>query len=146
MSQSLSGQVCKARDGERTSEALAVVGGVDANHINFARWLGVAMMVCDCVVVVVYAGVVVVVCAGVIVMVCVGIVMHLRPTETGDTTIDFMNEEAMWIEPRFGEALGEHIVIPIALFRVACEGAGIHCEPLLIVGTWSECPGGKAIG
>jgi len=138
VSQSLSGQVCKTRDGERTSEALAVVGGVDADHINFARWLGVAVMV--------RVGMVVVVCAGVIVMVCVGIVMHLRPTETGDTTIDVMNEEAMWIEPRFGEALGEHIVIPIALFRVACEGAGIHCEPLLIVGTWSECPGGKAIG
>lgn len=146
MSQSLSGQVCKARDGERTSEALAVVGGVDANHINFARWLGVAVMVRVGMVVVVCDGVVVVVCAGVIVMVCVGIGMHLRPTETGDTTIDFMNEEAMWIEPRFGEALGEHIVIPIALFRVACEGAGIHCEPLLIVGPWSECPGGKAIG
>jgi hypothetical protein len=90
--------------------------------------------------------VVVVVCAGVIVMVCVGSVMHLRPTETGDATIDLMNEEAVWIEPRFGEALGEHVVIPIALFRVACEGAGIHCEPLLIVGPWSECPGGKAIG
>jgi len=130
--------VCKTRDGECASEALAVVGGVDADHINFARWLGVAVMV--------RVGMVVVVCDGVVVVVCVGIVMHLRPTETGDTTIDFMNEEAMWIEPRFGEALGEHIVIPIALFRVACEGAGIHCEPLLIVGTWSECPGGKAIG
>jgi hypothetical protein len=127
--------VCKTRDGERTSEALAVVGGVDADHINFARWLGVAVMVCDGVVVVVCDGVVVVVCAGVIVVVCVGIVMHLRPTETGDATIDFMNE-----------ALGEHIVIPIALFRVAREGAGIHCEPLVIVGAWSECPGGEAIG
>jgi hypothetical protein len=138
--------VCKARDGECASEALAVVGGVDADHINFARWLGVAMMVCDGMVVVVRVGMVVVMCDGVVVVVCVGIGMHLRPTETGDTTIDFMNEEAVWIEPRFGEALGEHIVIPIALFRVAREGAGIHCEPLVIVGTWSECPGGKAIG
>jgi hypothetical protein len=103
-------------------------------------------MVCVGMVVVVCDVVVVVVCAGVIVMVCVGSVMHLRPTETGDATIDLMNEEAVWIEPRFGEALGEHVVIPIALFRVACEGAGIHCEPLVIVSTWSECPGGKAIG
>ena len=50
------------------------------------------------------------------------------------------------IKPLLGEPSGENVTIPVALFGVIGECAGIHDEPFFIVNAGSKRPSDKAVG
>lgn len=137
MSEPLPGEVRETRDGQRSTQPLAVVRGVDPDDVDLAGGFRRATVI---------VGVVVVVSIGIVMMVHAGIVVNLGPAETGDTTLHFMNKESVRVEPRRSESFGENDVVPIALFGVPGECASVHLEPLVVVESWSKRSRGESVG
>jgi len=128
--QALRGQIAKPCDGECTTQPLAVVGRVDTNHVDLAGWFRSVMVVRSAVVVV---------------MVHVRVAVYLRPAKTSNTSINFVHEETMWIEPRLGKTLGEHIVVPVTLLGMAGKCTSVHLEPFVVVDTRAKCAGDEPV-
>ena len=144
MSKPLPGEVRETRDGERSTQPLAVVRGVDPDDVDLAGGFRRAMVIVG-VVMVLHAGVVVVMPIGIVMMVHAGIVVDLGPAETGDTTFHFMNEESVRVEPWRRESFGENDVVPIALFGVSGKGATVHLQPLVVVESGSKGSRGESV-
>lgn len=119
--QSMLREVGEPGDGECPAEPLAVVRRVDTDYIDLADRRRGAI-----------GRFTVVVAAGV----------HLRPTETGDTTINLVDEETIRIKPWLGHACDEHFAIPVTLLRMSGERPRVHGEPFLVIDTrseWARC-------
>ncbi len=125
-------KVGKASNRECTTEPLAMVRGVDTNHINLAGWV--------CGVVVVH-GVVVN-----IVVVRAGVRMRFRPTEASHCSVDVEDEKTVCIKPRFSDSLRQYCRCPVPLLGVTGKCSRIERQPLVVVSAWPKWASGEALG
>lgn len=73
------------------------------------------------------------------------VVVYLGPAEASDRTLTFMEQESVRIEPRFGELLDEHLLVPVALFGMVGERTSVDLEPRRIVDARSKRSGDESL-
>ena len=66
--------------------------------------------------------------------------VDLRPAESGDAAVDFVNDEPIGIEPRLGHARFQGFAIPSSLFGVMGKRTIVDLEPSRFVASDPEGP------